>query len=341
MPNTCAKKRAMIPLKTIPWQSDAWTHALGNAITEPRALLDRLQLENVAVDFAPEFALRVPVSFVERMRVGDPDDPLLRQVLPLTAERETAPGYTADPLCEEHATLAPGVIQKYAGRVLLIAAPACAVHCRYCFRRTFPYTDHQQSVAFASLAAVEGDTGISEVILSGGDPLMLKDAPLRRLVTRLDGIAHLRRIRIHTRLPVVIPERVTSELIQTLRDTRATPSIVLHINHPNEIAGPFIDALDALHRAGITLLNQSVLLAGVNDDVDVLDELSQRLFDNHVLPYYLHLPDPVLGTHHFDVPETIGVSLVTALRGRLPGYLVPRLVREVAGLEAKQIIALT
>jgi EF-P beta-lysylation protein EpmB len=331
----------MIQPKPIPWQSDAWTRALAEAITDPRELLERLELDDVDVDFAPDFPLRVPVSFVERMRMRDPNDPLLRQVLPLSAERNVAPGYSADPLGEASATLAPGVIQKYRGRVLLIAAPACAVHCRYCFRRTFPYADHQQAVAFPSLASVERDAGISEVILSGGDPLMLKDVPLRRLVTRLDAIPHLRRIRIHTRLPVVIPQRVTAELIQLLRDTRTTASIVLHVNHPNEVAGPFVDALAELHRAGITLLNQSVLLAGVNDHVDVLDELSQRLFDNHVLPYYLHLADPVIGTHHFDVPESIGASLIAALRARLPGYLVPRLVREVAGGDAKQIVALT
>ena len=338
MRSTCAKNGAMIPLKMIPWQSDAWTRALADAITDPRVLLDRLGLEDMGVDFAPDFPLRVPVSFVERMHPRDPNDPLLRQVLPLATERDIAPGYAADPLREASATLAPGVIQKYQGRVLLIAAPACAVHCRYCFRRTFPYGDHRQAVAFDSLASVERDTSISEVILSGGDPLMLKDAPLRRLIARLDAIPHLRRIRIHTRLPVVIPERATAELIQLLGNTRTTLSIVLHVNHPNEIAGPFIDAIAALHRTGTTLLNQSVLLAGVNDNADVLDELSQRLFDNHILPYYLHLADPVIGTHHFDVAETIGASLIANLRARLPGYLVPRLVREVAGLDAKQRI---
>ena len=341
MRNTCAKNGAMIPLKTIPWQSDAWTQALADAITDPRALLARLELDADNVDFAPDFPLRVPRSFVERMRMRDPSDPLLRQVLPITIERDSVPGYSSDPLGEEAATLAPGVIQKYRGRVLLIAAPACAVHCRYCFRRTFPYADHQQAIAFPSLSAVERDPSISEVILSGGDPLMLKDAPLRRLMARLDAIPHLRRVRIHTRLPVVIPERVTSELIELVRDARTSTSIVLHVNHPNEIAGSFIDALAALHRSGITLLNQSVLLAGVNDDVDVLDELSQRLFDNHVLPYYLHLPDRVTGTHHFEVSQAKGLSLIAALRSRVSGYLVPRLVREVAGLDAKQIIAST
>jgi L-lysine 2,3-aminomutase len=331
----------MIPLKLIPWQSDAWTRALADAITDPHKLLARLELDSDDVDFEPDFPLRVPHAFVDRMRMHDRHDPLLRQVLPLSSERDDAAGYSLDPLEEAAATLAPGVIQKYHGRVLLIAAPACAVHCRYCFRRTFPYADHQQAVAFPSLSAVEHDASISEVILSGGDPLMLKDAPLRRLIARLDAIPHVRRVRIHTRLPVVIPERVTSEFVQLLRDARASMSVVLHVNHPNEIEGSFVDALTALHRSGVALLNQSVLLAGVNDDVASLEELSQRLFDNHVLPYYLHLPDRVRGTHHFDVSQQKGLELIAALRSRLPGYLVPRLVREVAGLDAKQIIAST
>ncbi len=329
----------MIPLKIIPWQSDAWTHALADAITNPRELLARLQLSESCVDFAPDFPLRVPHSFVARMRIGDPDDPLLRQVLPTLAERESMPGYSSDPLEEAAATRAPGVIQKYHGRVLLIAAPACAVHCRYCFRRTFPYADHQHPVAFASLAAIDADTSITEVILSGGDPLMLKDAVLARLVQRLDAIAHLKRLRIHTRLPVVIPQRVTAEFIDLFKGLRCRASIVLHVNHPNEIDGALIDALAALHRSGIQLFNQSVLLRGVNDVASVLEELSQRLFDNHVLPYYLHLPDRVVGTHHFDVSEATGKSLIAALAARLPGYLVPRLVREVAGLPAKQVVA--
>jgi len=329
----------MIPLKTVPWQSDTWTRALADAITEPRALLERLALDPADVDFAPDFPLRVPLSFVERMRRGDRSDPLLKQVLPTLAERDAAPGYSTDPLGEADATRSPGVIQKYRGRVLLIAAPTCAVNCRYCFRRTFPYDEHRQSIAFPSLVDVERDAAISEVILSGGDPLMLKDAPLRRLIERIDAIAHVRRIRIHTRLPVVIPERVTAELVALLRGTRARMSMVLHVNHPNEIAGPFVDALHALHSAGIALFNQTVLLAGINDDVEVLDELSQRLFDHHVVPYYLHLLDPVVGTQRFDVAEARGIELIRALRARVPGYLVPRLVREVAGRDAKQILA--
>jgi EF-P beta-lysylation protein EpmB len=334
--NTREKRAIMIPLKQIPWQSDAWTAALANAITDPGVLLQRLGLNVDDVDFAPDFPLRVPVSFVARMRRGDADDPLLRQVLPVLAERHHAARYAFDPLDELPATRAPGIIQKYQGRVLLIAAPVCAVHCRYCFRRNFPYEDHRHAVAFPALTVIERDPSITEVILSGGDPLMLKDTPLRRLIERLDAIGHLRRLRIHTRVPVVIPERVTEDLIDLLQSRRTRVSVVLHVNHPNEIAGPFVDALTALKRSGATLLNQSVLLAGINDAVDALAELSERLFDNGVLPYYLHVPDRVVGTHHFDVTEDTGRALIEALRARLPGYLVPRLVREVAGLAAKQ-----
>src|SRR5262249_24995289 len=207
------------------------------------------------------------------------------------------------------------------------AAPSCAVHCRYCFRRAFPYDDHRQPVALPALTEIERDVSISEVILSGGDPLMLKDAPLQRMLERIDAIPHVRRIRIHTRLPVVIPQRVTGELLTLLRAARARTSMALHVNHPNEIAGPFVDALAALHGAGIALFNQSVLLAGINDDVEVLDELSQRLFDNHVMPNYLHLLDPVVGTTRIDVSTARRGEWTNDLRTRMTGYLGPRLVR--------------
>jgi EF-P beta-lysylation protein EpmB len=335
----------MIPLKQMPWQGDGWTDELAAAVTNPHELLARLelslddpQLPLDDLDCASDFPMRVPLPFVERMRHGDPDDPLLRQVLPRRVERVSMPGWVADPLAEAAATRAPGLIQKYHGRVLLIATPVCAVHCRYCFRREFPYDAHQHAVTSEHLAIIEQDPTISEVILSGGDPLMLKDVPLERLVNRLEAMPQLRRLRIHTRLPVVIPARVTLTLCDLLRRTRFATTLVLHVNHPNEIAGEFPDALAALAAAGITLLNQSVLLAGVNDTVEVLDALSQRLFEHRVLPYYLHLPDRVAGTHHFDVTEARGRMLVDALSRRLPGYLVPRLAREVPGAPAKQIL---
>jgi len=327
------------PMQT-PWQPDDWTRHLVHAVTDARDLLARLDLraETLDADLDPDFPMRVPLPFVQRMRPGDPRDPLLRQVLPLRAEREEAQGYSRDPLCESGAVRATGLIQKYAGRALLIASPACAVHCRYCFRRHFPYEGHRQSRSFPALGEVERDPDIHEVILSGGDPLMLKDQPLRSLVQRLESIPHLRRVRIHTRLPVVIPQRVTRALLDTLEARRLPIVVVLHVNHPNEIDDDLARAMRSLRETGATLLNQSVLLAGVNDDADSLVALSERLHANGALPYYLHLPDRVQGTRHFDVNETHARTLAGALADRLPGYLVPRLAREIPGLGAKQVL---
>jgi EF-P beta-lysylation protein EpmB len=328
----------MIPLSPRAGQSEDWSRDLAEAVSDVRDLLARLDLREGDVDLDPRFPVRVPLPFLARMRVGDPNDPLLRQVLPLRAENVDAPGYLADPLQEVQASRGPGLIQKYHGRALLVATSTCAVHCRYCFRREFPYGEHRQNVTFPALAAVEADPTISELILSGGDPLMLKDAVLRRLVARIDAISHVQRLRIHTRLPVVVPNRVTSGLIEVLRETRLRTVVVVHVNHPNEIAGDLAGALARLTASGCTLLNQGVLLAGVNDDEDVLVELSERLFAHGVLPYYLHLPDAVRGTHHFHVPASRAIALIDAIAQRLPGYLVPRLAREVPGLPYKEIV---
>jgi EF-P beta-lysylation protein EpmB len=329
----------MIPLPIEAWQPDDWSRALADAITDVATLLERLDLDPTDVDLAPDFRLRVPTPFLARMRRGDRRDPLLRQVLPLGEERIEAHGFVDDPLAERAASRAPGLLQKYAGRALLLASGSCAVHCRYCFRREFPYEEHRQGIAFPTLTVVERDPSIGEVILSGGDPLMLKDPVLGRLVMRLDAIPHLTRLRIHTRLPVVIPRRVTRSLLEILRGTRLRVVVVLHVNHPNEIAGELPTALEALADAGLTLLNQSVLLAGVNDDADALVSLSERLFAHRVLPYYLHLPDAVRGTSHFHVTSERGRALVEDAARRLPGYLVPRLAREVPGLPYKEVIS--
>jgi len=328
----------MIPLAVRAWQSDDWSHALQNAIGDVRTLLTRLELPADDVDLEPRFPVRVPEPFLARMRVGDRRDPLLLQMLPLAAENRIVAGYVADPLEERRATRAPGLIQKYAGRALLIAAPSCAVHCRYCFRRDFPYADHRQGVAFPQLVEIARDASITEVILSGGDPLMLNDATLASLIARIDAIEHVARLRIHTRLPIVIPRRVTALLLDRLSSTRAAVAVVLHVNHANEIAGELPDALAALRGAGVALLNQSVLLRGVNDDVDSLVALSERLFAHGVLPYYLHLPDAVAGTAHFHVSAEDGRALIEQVARRLPGYLVPRLAREIPGLPYKEII---
>ena len=325
-------------------ETGTWRHDLLQSVTDAVELL-RLVDVDPAILGAPAseglqgFPLRVPHPYIARMRPGDPDDPLLRQVLPSIRETEPAPGYGTDPLHETDAVVDAGVLKKYRGRALVIANGACAVHCRYCFRRHFPYEDHRQDSSFPSVAAIRRDPTIQEVILSGGDPLMLTDPHLARLLAEVGSIGHVARIRIHTRLPVVIPRRVTQALIDMLANLRQRVVIVLHFNHPNEIDADCAAALSPLSR--FTLLNQSVLLHGVNDNVAALVGLSERLFDAGVLPYYLHMPDAVAGTAHFDVPERRAVELHRQLMGRLPGYLVPRLVREVPGGAAKELVAAT
>lgn len=323
----------------------AWRRQLSEAIQRPAQLLERLQLppsllpDAMAADKL--FRLRVPEAFVRRMRVGDPDDPLLRQVLPLGAELRRVPGFDEDPLQETVRGGTPGVIEKYHGRSLLITTGACAVNCRYCFRRHFPYhqergEDGRWSAALRHLAA---DETVSEVILSGGDPLVLDDGRLAELADRLQNIPHLKRLRIHTRLPVVIPDRVDDALQRWIAESRLKTVMVLHANHPNELDTEVQGAAERLLAAGATLLNQSVLLAGVNDDAGTLSALSERLFDAGVLPYYLHLLDPVSGAAHFDVSEHRARRLVAEMAARLPGYLTPKLVREEPGEPSKTLIA--
>ena len=271
------------------------------------------------------------------MRPGDPADPLLRQVLPVGAEQASVTGYVTDPVGDTAADHGQGLLRKYQGRALLIATSACAIHCRFCFRRHFPYTDlgSTASRTAAAITRVAEDPSLSEVILSGGDPLMLDDGQLGRLIAQLDCIGHLRRLRIHTRLPVVLPTRVTEELLGILAGSRLTPVVVIHANHPRELGQGAEQALQRLRRAGVTLLNQSVLLRGVNDDRATLRQLSERLFHCATLPYYLHQLDPVAGAAHFQVTDQCAIGLVETLRQQLPGYLVPRLVREVPGAGSK------
>ncbi|WP_257388551.1 EF-P beta-lysylation protein EpmB, partial [Tahibacter caeni] len=276
-------------------------------------------------------------GFVARMRAGDPADPLLRQVLPLAAELASQPGFTADAVGDLAARSAHGVLQKYAGRALLIATGSCAVNCRYCFRRHFPYAEETAAAGRwrEAVAAVAADPTIDEVILSGGDPLSLSDAKLAELTAALRDVPHVRRLRLHTRLPVVLPERVDAGLLTWLAALPLQKVVVLHANHANEFDASVDTACAALHAAGCTLLNQAVLLRGVNDDADALAALSERAFAAGVLPYYLHQLDRVLGAAHFEVADDAALALVEALRQRLPGYLVPRLVRELAGEKSK------
>jgi EF-P beta-lysylation protein EpmB len=276
------------------------------------------------------------------MRPGDPADPLLRQVLPLEEEELPAAGYTADPLGELAAPPVAGVLHKYRGRALVVATGACAVHCRYCFRRHFPYAEHSgQAAGWREVVdRIAGDPGISEVILSGGDPLSLPDERLAELAGALAALPQLRRLRLHTRLPIVLPERVDHALVAWLGALDLPVAVVVHANHAQELDADVRRALAALQATGALLLNQSVLLAGVNDSVDALGDLCEALFDAGVLPYYLHLLDPVAGAAHFAVDEAVAVEIMRELAARLPGYLVPRLVHEVPGAPSKLAVDL-
>lgn len=324
----------------------AWQRELARAYARPLALLADLGLDPASCGLSPaaarDFPLRVPRGFAARMRPGDPADPLLRQVLPVQAETLAVPGFVADPVGDLDALTAPGVLQKYAGRALLIATGACAIHCRYCFRREFPYGDHAQGPEQLreTLALVAGDPSVSEVILSGGDPLLRTDAWLAGVLAGLGRIGHVRRIRIHTRVPVVLPERVDAGLEQVLAAAPRPLAVVLHCNHPRELDASVLAACARLRATGATLLNQAVLLRGVNDDAGVLATLAESLYAAGVLPYYLHQLDPVRGAAHFAVDDETARALQAEQLARLPGYLVARLVREEPGEASKVPLAL-
>jgi EF-P beta-lysylation protein EpmB len=321
--------------------ADEWHRSLAAAIRNPDELIDELELPDrfrqPARRAADLFPLMVPRSFLSRMQRGNPDDPLLKQVLPLDAEFDVVPGFVPDALDEDRFRPAPGLLQKYAGRALLIATGACAVHCRYCFRRHYPYGNEPRRLSDwePALEVISADRSLHEILLSGGDPLMLTDQRLRVLIERLGKITHLRRLRIHTRLPIVLPDRVSDSFLELLHSTRLTPIVVVHANHPGEVVADCADALRRLVRSGVTVLNQAVLLRGINDDADTQAELCERLVDLGVIPYYLHQLDRVAGTAHFEVPEEKGRAIIAELRQRLPGYAVPQFVREVPGEEFK------
>ncbi|MEO5961848.1 MAG: EF-P beta-lysylation protein EpmB [Thermomonas sp.] len=316
-----------------------WRQAWRDAVRDPHELLEMLGLETLAGNLSStgQFPLRVPRSFVSRMRHGDANDPLLRQVLPLDDEDHIVPGFELDAVGDGEARRGGGVIHKYQGRALLIATGSCAVHCRYCFRRHYPYADDTAAAAGwrEAVALIAGDPSLHEVILSGGDPLSLADHKLAELTDALRQIPHIRRLRIHTRLPVVLPERVDSGLQAWLRALPWPVTVVVHANHANEFDASVDAALTALRATGATLLNQAVLLRGVNDSVDALAALCERGFEAGVLPYYLHQLDRVSGAAHFEVDDAQALELHAALAARLPGYLLPRIVREVAGAPGK------
>ncbi|OQQ07412.1 EF-P beta-lysylation protein EpmB [Vibrio splendidus] len=317
-----------------------WLKQLSNAISDPTKLLEALEIDPTPwqAGFAARelFALRVPLSFVERMEKGNPHDPLLRQVLPLSEEFEVHQGYSADPL-EEQDNAIPGLLHKYKNRALMIVKGGCAINCRYCFRRHFPYQDNKgsKSVWQTSLDYVAAHSEINEVILSGGDPLMAKDSELEWLISAIEQIPHVKTVRIHSRLPVVIPARVTDELCQLLAQTHLNVVMVSHINHANEINLELKKAFHKLKQSGVTLLNQGVMLKGVNNNANSLKELSEKLFDAGVLPYYMHVLDKVQGAAHFYISDEEAKHHFKGLISEVSGYLVPKLTREIGGRSSK------
>ncbi|MCC6494008.1 MAG: EF-P beta-lysylation protein EpmB [Pirellulales bacterium] len=324
----------------------AWQKELRGAIRDPLKLCQALNLPRellrTATAAAPgaDFPLFVPASFLRRIEPANPRDPLLLQVWPAAAEADPAEGFTADPTADGTFALAPGLLKKYAGRALMILTGACAVHCRYCFRRHFPYEDTppSETVWNDALAAIQLDSSIHEVILSGGDPLTVTDARLARLVGRIAAIPHVQRLRVHSRLPVMIPSRVTGDLLDWLAGTRLAPVMVIHANHAQELDAEVAAALQRLRTAGAMLLNQAVLLRGVNDSVEAQAALSLRLLDLGVRPYYLHQLDRVRGAAHFETPVSEGRAIMAELRRRLPGYAVPQYVQEQPGAPHKVVL---
>ena len=322
-----------------PWQAE-----LRDAVRSSRELRSRLRLppcDSASAGGEADFPVFVPPSFLRRIQPGDPNDPLLRQVLPVEAESHVAEGFSTDPVGDATAKLQPGVLQKYAGRALLITTGACAVHCRYCFRRHYPYEEapHSEAAWDQALATVRDDETINEVILSGGDPFMLVDERLAKLVAKIAAIPHVERLRVHTRLPIMIPSRVTKEMLEWLAGSRLTPVVVIHANHAHELSDEVARSLALMRQHEIMLLNQAVLLRDVNDSVEAQVDLSQRLIELGVVPYYLHQLDRVAGAAHFEVPIDEGRRIIEAMRRCLPGYAVPSYVQEIAGEPYKVVLA--
>lgn len=327
-------------------ETRGWQKQLSEASISAAELLQRLNLDSSdfhaqGIDLAPDFPLRVPASFVAKMEPKNPCDPLLLQVLPLGLEAQSTPGFSTDPLAEGPATAVPGLLHKYKSRALLITSPACAIHCRYCFRRHFPYQDNRPSKANwqAALRYIADHPEINEVILSGGDPLAASDRYLDELLSALESVPHLKRIRWHSRLPVVLPDRICQSWLARIRQSPLRHYMVIHSNHPQELAPDVAEACARMREAGVSLMNQTVLLKGINDDADTLTELSEGLDELGIRPYYLHVLDRVQGAAHFEVSEAEAQQLMSELQCRLPGFLVPILVREEAGRAHKTRLA--
>jgi EF-P beta-lysylation protein EpmB len=324
---------------------EVWKQELADAVRDPAELCDLLHLDPALAQKSKkasgDFPFLVPRGFISRMQPGDPNDPLLLQVLPRLEELDDIPGFVSDPVGEQPARRGTGLIQKYHGRCLLLVTGGCAVHCRYCFRREFPYAESGASPASfaAAVNEIREDESIHEVILSGGDPLLIDDTLLEALIHDIASVSHVRRLRIHSRLPVVLPSRITENFLRIMNEIRLTVCLVIHANHAAELDSTVAESLRKISPVVALRFNQAVLLRGVNDTAESLIRLSERLLDLGVTPYYLHLLDPVRGASHFDVPEETGIHLVRELRNRLPGYAVPRLAREHPGSPSKTWLA--
>lgn len=361
----------IIPKKTPPVETH-WQKELANSFTDLHSLLDYLEINasdiptlglkqpnrslensisihtlnsNNPIDLHSQarrlFPMRVPKPFADLMQKGNWHDPLLQQVLPQQAEFIEKNGFVIDPLDEQNGKTT-GLIHKYKSRILLIVRGGCAVNCRYCFRRHFPYQDNHLGLSQyqSVIDYIKTDNSLNEVIFSGGDPLMANDQQLTILAKNIDQISHIKRLRIHTRLPVVMPSRITKEFIDWISNLRIKPIMVLHINHANEVSDALKEKTKLLTQAGVLMLNQSVLLNNINNNADTLVELSEALFEGNILPYYLHMFDPVKGATHFDVNQQEAKPIMAELIKRLPGFLVPKLVQELAGQPGKTPIDL-
>ncbi|MCG8669420.1 MAG: EF-P beta-lysylation protein EpmB [Pseudomonadales bacterium] len=323
------------------WHTEDWQKQLSNCISSVQELLEQLELSlselPAQLQAHQDFPIRVPRAYASKIQPGDANDPLLLQVLPQAQELTKNPGYSNDPLNEQQFNPLPGLIHKYQSRVLLTTSTACAINCRYCFRRHFPYQENRisQQQMRDITDYLNGHSEINEVIFSGGDPLASSNSRLAQWIGQLSDVKHLKRIRVHTRLPVVIPERIDTQLLELIESSSMQWVFVVHSNHPNELDNSFAEAMSLLRQRNVQLLNQSVLLKGINDDAKTLAELSESLFDCGVTPYYLHLLDPVAGAAHFEVPLKRAKLIHLELLRRLSGYLVPKLVKEVPEAPSK------
>lgn len=332
-------------------RSHLWKKIVAEAVRDPAELCRRLDISNENVDLNPDFPMLVPEPFLQRIKPADPLDPLLLQVLPRKEESAVSPGFTTDPVGENGNLSPEGTLSKYHGRSLIVTGKACSIHCRFCFRRHLPLPGIKKNSTSGDFcinpetiaAQFKADPTIHEVILSGGDPLMLNDRQLKDLIFRLDQVPSIQRIRIHTRMPIIIPQRLTENLLSFLGNNKrygkaAKMIMVLHVNHPNELDSRVSQSIEELINSGCILLSQTVLLRQVNDSLPVLAELFERLINLGVMPYYLHQLDRVAGATHFEVSPEKGCDLITKLRTRLPGYAVPRYVREISGEPGKVVL---